>query len=89
MARPMGRTAAGDLALTPSEGRVAPTGRPLLGYLETMRRIDVRPDSIQVLGETLSHRGCPPVSGVWLSSGLRSRRAPREERLERGLFCSK
>jgi len=32
-----------------------------------MRRIDVRPDSIQVLGETLPHCGCPPVSWVWLS----------------------
>jgi hypothetical protein len=59
------------------------------GYSETWRRIDVWPDSVQVLGETLPHCGCPPVSLVWLSHGLRPRRAPREERLERGLFCSK
>jgi hypothetical protein len=57
--------------------------------LETSSRSDVRPDSVQVLGETLPHCGCPPVSLVWLSHGLRSRRAPREERLKRGLFCSK
>jgi len=56
--------------------------------LETWSRTDVRPDSVQVPGETLPHCGCPPVSLVWLSSGLRSRRAPREEWLERGLFCS-
>ena len=62
---------------------------PLIGYLETWRRIGVWPDSVQVLGETLSISGCPPVSLVWLSHGLRCRRAPREERLERGLFCSK
>ena len=59
------------------------------GYLETSLRIDVGPDSVQVFGETLSISGCPPVSLVWLSSGLRSCRAPREERLERGLLCSK
>ena len=27
--------------------------RPLIGYLETLRRIGVRPDSVQVLGEAL------------------------------------
>jgi hypothetical protein len=59
------------------------------GYLETWRRIDVWPDSVQVSGETLPHCGCPPVSLVWLSHGLRPRRAPCEERLKRGLFCSK
>ena len=63
--------------------------RPPIGYLETWGRIDVWPDSVEVLGETLPHCGCPPVSLVWLSHGLRSRRVPREERLERGLFCSK
>jgi len=57
--------------------------------LKTSRRIGVRPDSVQVLGETLSFSGCPLDSLVWLSFGLRSRRAPREERLNRGLFCSK
>src|SRR5690242_2204375 len=65
-----------------------PTDRGLcavIGYLETFRRIDVRPDSVQVPGEALPHCGCPLVSLVWLSHGLRSRRAPREERLERGL----
>ena len=59
------------------------------GYLETSRRIDVRPDSVQVSGETLPRCGCPPVSLVWLSHGWRSRWAPCEERLKRGLFCSK
>ena len=34
-------------------------------------------------------RGCPSVSLVWLYFGLRPRRTPCEERLERGLFCSK
>jgi len=65
---------------------VQPCGMRLL---KTSSRSDVRPDSVQVLGETLPHCGCPPVSLVWLSHGLRSRRAPREERLKRGLFCSK
>jgi hypothetical protein len=59
------------------------------GYLETWRRAGVWPDSVQVSGETLDSCGCPPVSLVWLYFGLRSRRAPREERLERGLFCSR
>jgi hypothetical protein len=63
--------------------------RSLSGYLETWRRIGVWPDSVQVPGGTLSHSGCPPVSLVWLSFGLRSRRAPCEERLERGLPSSK
>lgn len=31
----------------------------------------------------------PTGSLVWLSHGMRPRRAPREERLERGLFGSK
>ena len=57
--------------------------------LKTSCRIGVRPDSVQVPGETLSYGGCPPASLVWLSSGLRPRRAPREERLERGLFLLK
>jgi hypothetical protein len=52
--------------------------------LKTSCRIGVRPDSVQVPGETLSYGGCPPASLGWLSSGLRPRRAPREERLERG-----
>jgi hypothetical protein len=56
--------------------------------LKTFCRTGVRPDSVQVLGETLSFCGCPPVSLVWLSHGLRSRRVPREERLERGVFRS-
>jgi hypothetical protein len=64
-------------------------GRTHIGYLETSRRIGVWPDSVQVFGETLPHCGCPPVSLVWLSHGLRSRRVPSEERLKRGLFCSK
>jgi hypothetical protein len=34
---------------------------PLIGYLETGRRVGVWPDSVQVLGEALSHCGCPPV----------------------------
>ena len=51
-------------------------------YYETSRRIGVRPDSVQVVGETLSHCGCPPVSLVWFSHGLRPRWAPREERLK-------
>src|SRR6266536_2507721 len=59
-----------------------PAGATLGGYLETVRRIDVRPDSVQVSGETLPHCGCPPVSLVWLSHGLRPRRTPLEERLE-------
>jgi hypothetical protein len=36
-----------------------------------------------VLGETLAIRGCPPAALVWLSFGLRSRRAPCEERAGR------
>jgi hypothetical protein len=59
------------------------------GYLETWRRIGVWPDSVQVLDGTLSHCGCPPALLVWLSHGMRSRRAPCEERLERGLSHSK
>jgi len=58
------------------------------GYLDTWHRIDVWPDSVQVLGETLSHSGCPPRFGVALN-WLATRRAPCEERLKRGLFCSK
>jgi hypothetical protein len=50
MARPMGRTAAGDLALTPSEGRVASTGRPLLGK------------SGHHGVNSSRHRGCQPVT---------------------------
>src|SRR5450759_3504697 len=37
------------------------------GYLDTWHRIDVWPDSVQVLGETLSHSGCPPRFGVALN----------------------
>ncbi len=70
-------------------GLVCEVVRSLRGYLETWRRAGVWPDSVQVSGETLDFRGCPPVALVWLSFGLRPRRAPREERLKRGLFCSK
>jgi hypothetical protein len=59
------------------------------GYLETSGRTGVGPDSVQVLGETLGIGGCPLVSLVWLFHGLRSRRAPCRERLERGLLGSK
>ncbi len=69
--------------------RMIEPDRTNLGYLETWCRIGVRPDSVQVPGETLPHFGCPPVSLVWLSRGLRSCRAPREEWLERGLSRSK
>src|SRR4051812_9646652 len=72
-----------DRAVALSAAR--PGGHPQRGYLETGRRIGVWPDSVQVLGETLSLRGCPPAGLVWLSHGVRPRRAPREERLERGL----
>jgi len=61
----------------------------LRGYLETWRRIDVWPDSVQVSGGTLDSCGCPPAVWVWLYFGLRPRWIPREERLKRGLFCSK
>jgi hypothetical protein len=44
---------------------------PVCGYLETWRRIDVWPDSVQVPGGTLSHSGCPPsvigVALIWLA----------------------
>jgi hypothetical protein len=51
----------------------------LRGYLETWRRIDVWPDSVQVLGETLPHCGCPAVSlcGSHMACGLVGRRARR------------
>jgi hypothetical protein len=62
---------------------------PHSGYLRLGAGSVVWPDSVQVLGGTLGFSGCPPVSLVWLSHGLRPRRAPREERLKRGLFCSK
>ena len=38
--------------------------------LKTSSRSDVRPDSVQVLGETLPHCGCPPVSLVWQLTGI-------------------
>jgi hypothetical protein len=75
--------------LVPAGLDLGATNHTTSGYLETWRRIDVWPDSVQVSGETLKVRGCPPVSLVWLSIGVRSRRAPCEGRLERGLFCSK
>lgn len=69
--------------------RNSATERTISGYLETSPRIGVRPDSVQVSGETLARRGCPPgLIGVALTWHA-SRRTPREERLERGLSCSK
>jgi hypothetical protein len=62
---------------------------PARRLLKTGGRAGVWPDSVQVPGETLSFGGCAPVLLVWLSSGLRSRRAQCEERLKRGLLCSK
>ncbi len=57
--------------------------------LKTGVRTGAGPGSVQVPGEMLAFRSCPPLSWVWLSSGLRSRWAPCEERLKRGLPCSK
>jgi len=59
------------------------------GYLRLGGRAGVWPDSVQAPGGTLCISGCPLVSLAWLSSGLRSRRAPCEERLKRGLPSSK
>ena len=44
--------------------------------LKTGVKTDAGPGPVQVRGGTLAIRGCPPVSLAWLSSGLRSRRAP-------------
>ena len=61
-------------------------GKPILG-LETFHRIDVWPDSIQVLGGTLSF-GLPTRLWVWLTSGLLPAGHRDEAWLQRGLPCS-
>ena len=55
--------------------------------LETSRRIGVWPDSVQVLGGTLSMR-LPNRSRMWLSFGLQPAGHCDEVWLQRGLPCS-
>lgn len=57
------------------------------GLLETLRRIDVRPDSVQVLGGQLSF-GLPAHLRVWLTFGLRPAGHRDEAWLKRGLPSS-
>ena len=60
-----------------------------IGYLLTCGRTGAWPGSVQVPGLSLSHR--LPAFVVWLSFGLRGPGAATEgeERLKRGLPCSK
>ena len=55
--------------------------------LDDSGRTGVRPDSVQASGGVLSLR-LPTLLLVWLFFGLRSRRAPREVWLQRGLLSS-
>jgi len=57
------------------------------GLLDDSGRTGVRPDSVQASGGVLSLR-LPTLLLVWLFFGLRSRRAPREVWLQRGLLSS-
>ena len=58
------------------------------GYLLTSLTARVRPGSVEVSGGTLGS-WLPATSVAWLSSGLRPRRAPCGEWLQRGLLGSK
>jgi len=60
---------------------------PILGYLETSRRIGVWPDSVQVSGGTLSF-GLPTRMRVWLTFGLMPDGHRDEAWLKKGLPCS-
>lgn len=78
-------------AMSPRSSPDGPTGpdgqRPQFGYLETSRRIDVWPDSVQVSGGTLAIAAAHPIR-VWLSSGLRPVGHRDEAWLKRGLPSS-
>jgi hypothetical protein len=43
----------------------------LSGYSRLGGRTGSGQTLVQVLGESLAHSGCPPVSLVWLSHGMR------------------
>jgi hypothetical protein len=66
----------------PHVGRMRPSG-----LLEDLRRIGVRPDSVQVLGGRLSF-GLPTRVRVWLTFGLRPAGRRDEAWLKRGLPSS-
>jgi hypothetical protein len=57
------------------------------GLLETFGRIGVWPDSVQVLGGSLSF-GLPTQSWVWLTFGLQPVGHRDEAWLQKGLPCS-
>lgn len=59
----------------PQCGRYGPdrqwAERPLFGYLTLVGRTGSGQTAVQVLGESLPHCGCLPVSLVWLSHDMR------------------
>jgi len=75
-------------AMTSRDKRISQFSGPLGGYLETSRRIGVRPDSVQVFGGTLSLAAAHHLL-VWLTFGLRSAEHRGEAWLKRGLPSSK